>query len=123
MDSIYNLELLILLHTILIQPSFNSYNDKLYFYIFIASLSISLYPFQTNLKQKNGVFWDVTPCGSYKNRRFGGSWRLFHQGDKNPVDEHCELYIEDGVSHYEQFLNNSLRNSLHSNVRVMVLYF
>jgi hypothetical protein len=19
---------------------------------------------------KNGVFWDVTPCGSYKNRRF-----------------------------------------------------
>jgi hypothetical protein len=22
---------------------------------------------------KNGVFWDVTPCGSYKNRRFGGT--------------------------------------------------
>jgi hypothetical protein len=22
--------------------------------------------------QKNGVFWDVTPCGSCKNRRFGG---------------------------------------------------
>jgi hypothetical protein len=21
---------------------------------------------------KNGVFWDVTPCGSCKNRRFGG---------------------------------------------------
>jgi hypothetical protein len=20
----------------------------------------------------NGVFWDVTPCGSCKNRRFGG---------------------------------------------------
>jgi hypothetical protein len=20
---------------------------------------------------KNGVFWDVTPCGSCKNRRFG----------------------------------------------------
>jgi hypothetical protein len=20
---------------------------------------------------KNGVFWDVTPCGAYKNRRFG----------------------------------------------------
>jgi hypothetical protein len=32
---------------------------------------------------KNGVFWDVTPCGSYKNRRFGGTWRLLHQGDKN----------------------------------------
>jgi hypothetical protein len=32
---------------------------------------------------KNGVFWDVTPCGSCKNRRFGETWRLLHQGDKN----------------------------------------
>jgi hypothetical protein len=22
---------------------------------------------------KNGVLWDVTPCGSCKNRRFGGT--------------------------------------------------
>jgi hypothetical protein len=29
---------------------------------------------------KNGVFWDVTPCGSCKNRRFGGTQRLHHQG-------------------------------------------
>jgi hypothetical protein len=33
---------------------------------------------------KNVVFWDVTPCGSCKNRLFGGTWRLLHQGDKNP---------------------------------------
>jgi hypothetical protein len=32
---------------------------------------------------KNGVFCDVTPCGSCKNRRFGGTLRLLHQGDKN----------------------------------------
>jgi hypothetical protein len=32
---------------------------------------------------KNGVFWDVTPCGSCKNRRFGVTWRLLHQVDKN----------------------------------------
>jgi hypothetical protein len=32
---------------------------------------------------KNGVFWVVTPCGSCKNRRFGGTWLLLHQGDKN----------------------------------------
>jgi hypothetical protein len=25
---------------------------------------------------KNGVFWDVTPCGSCKNRHFGGTQRL-----------------------------------------------
>jgi hypothetical protein len=35
------------------------------------------------LSTKNGVFWVVTPCGSCKNRRFGGTWRLLHQGDKN----------------------------------------
>jgi hypothetical protein len=33
--------------------------------------------------EKNGVFWDVTPCGSCTNRRFGGIWCLLHQGDKN----------------------------------------
>jgi hypothetical protein len=32
---------------------------------------------------KNGVFWDVTPCGFCKNRRFGGTQRLLHQDDKN----------------------------------------
>jgi hypothetical protein len=32
---------------------------------------------------KNGVFWDVTPCGSCKNRRFGGAYRLHHQGKMN----------------------------------------
>jgi hypothetical protein len=29
---------------------------------------------------KNFAFWVVTPCGSCKNRRFGGTWRLLHQG-------------------------------------------
>jgi hypothetical protein len=27
----------------------------------------------TAVTMKNGVFWVVTPCGSYKNRRFGGT--------------------------------------------------
>jgi hypothetical protein len=36
-----------------------------------------------NIKMKNGVFWVVTPCDSCKNGRFGGTWRLLHQGDKN----------------------------------------
>jgi hypothetical protein len=30
---------------------------------------------------KNTVFWDVRPCGSCKNRRFGGAQCLHHQGD------------------------------------------
>jgi hypothetical protein len=34
----------------------------------------------TALTMKNCVFWDVTPCGSCKNRRVGGTQRLHHQG-------------------------------------------
>jgi hypothetical protein len=29
---------------------------------------------------KNGVFWDVAPCGFCVNRRFGGSYSLHFQG-------------------------------------------
>jgi hypothetical protein len=37
----------------------------------------------TTVTMKNGVFWDVTPCGSCKNRFFGGTYSILHQGDKN----------------------------------------
>jgi hypothetical protein len=33
---------------------------------------------------KNAVFWDVTPCGSCKNRRFGGTYPLHHL---------CEVFL------------------------------
>jgi hypothetical protein len=29
------------------------------------------------------VFWDVTPCGSFKNRGFRGMYRLNQQDEKN----------------------------------------
>jgi hypothetical protein len=32
---------------------------------------------------KNVVLWDVTEDGSSMGRRFGGTCRLHHQGDKN----------------------------------------
>jgi hypothetical protein len=31
---------------------------------------------------KNAFFWDVTPCDSCKNPRFGGTYYLHYQGDK-----------------------------------------
>jgi hypothetical protein len=37
----------------------------------------------TAVTMKNGVFLDVMPLGSCKNRRFGGQKRLNHQDDKN----------------------------------------
>jgi hypothetical protein len=35
----------------------------------------SIYRFEvfTAVTMNNGVFWDVMPCGSCKNRRFGGT--------------------------------------------------
>jgi hypothetical protein len=32
---------------------------------------------------KTAVFWDITPCGSYKNLCFGGTYHVHHHGDKN----------------------------------------
>jgi hypothetical protein len=32
---------------------------------------------------KNAVFWEVTPCGTFKNRHFGGKHGLHHQGENN----------------------------------------
>jgi hypothetical protein len=37
----------------------------------------------TAVTMKNVVFWDVAMYGSSKNRRYGGTYRLRHQGNKN----------------------------------------
>jgi hypothetical protein len=37
----------------------------------------------TAVAMKNAVFWNVTPCGSCKNRRVGGTYRLHCQGGEN----------------------------------------
>jgi hypothetical protein len=34
----------------------------------------------TAVTMKNSVFWDVTPCGSFKNKRFGGDTFLRNEG-------------------------------------------
>jgi hypothetical protein len=46
-----------------------------------SSLILLRFEVFTAVNMKNGVFWDVTPCGSCKNRRFGGTYRLFQQGE------------------------------------------
>jgi hypothetical protein len=37
----------------------------------------------TAVTMKNTVFWDMTPCGSRENQRFGGENRPHYQGVKN----------------------------------------
>jgi hypothetical protein len=70
----------------------NEYNKRSAEAIFVCSLHVILlgslhrdtlhvtYEVFTAVTMKNVVFWDVTPCGSSKSRRFGGTCRLHHQG-------------------------------------------
>jgi hypothetical protein len=55
--------------------------------------------FITILKLKNAIFWDVAPCSSCVNRRFGGMYRLHLQGRK--IHEQGT-----SVSRWLQFLQN-----------------
>jgi hypothetical protein len=54
---------------------------------------------------KNCVSWDVKPCRSCKNRRFGGTWCLHHQGDKN-------MWTRNNVSLTSNFFLRSVRRLL-----------
>jgi hypothetical protein len=46
------------------------------------------------------LFWDVKPRGSCKNRSFGGTYRLHHQGETNKQGRNNWHHIaEDGTPH------------------------
>jgi hypothetical protein len=53
---------------------------KIYRIVMYANVRFVVF---TAVTTKNAIFWDVTPGGSDKNRRFGGTYSLHHQGDKN----------------------------------------
>jgi hypothetical protein len=75
-------------------------SNTLFIYLFIY-LFVRFEVF-TEVTIKNGIFWNVTPCASCKNRRFGGTQRLHHQGDKNRrtrnnVSRNCRLLVTANV--------------------------
>jgi hypothetical protein len=43
-------------------------------------------------KEHSVVFWDVAPCRSYVNRRFGGTYRLHLQGTEEPAADDSRRY-------------------------------
>jgi hypothetical protein len=47
------------------------------------------YQRSNKLHLANGVFWDVVPCGSCRNSRFGGMYRLHQQGKKSALVSYC----------------------------------
>jgi hypothetical protein len=56
----------------------------LFLILYLIKVLTELYPSNGTISDvKNVVFWDVMMCGSCENRRFGGTYRLHHQSDKN----------------------------------------
>jgi hypothetical protein len=62
----------------------NKHLLSLYFSEFIEQLrKVGNQEIFMAVTMKNAIFWDITPCGSCKNRRFGGMYRLNRQADKS----------------------------------------
>jgi heterodisulfide reductase subunit B len=56
----------------------------------------------TAVTMKNGVFWVVTTCGSCKNRRFGGTWRLLHP-DEDTILQVAKILYNGGIEYTKQY--------------------
>jgi hypothetical protein len=65
------------------RPSFSPNRKYRQNYNLAYSLSYVRFEVFTAVTMKNGIFWDVMPCGSCKSWRFGGRYHLHHRGDKN----------------------------------------
>jgi hypothetical protein len=46
----------------------------------------------TAMTTKNAVFWNITACCSCKDRRFGRTYRLHHQEEKNQRARNVNSY-------------------------------
>jgi hypothetical protein len=58
------------------------------FYVFMA------------VTMKNAAFWDVRPRSSCKSRRFLGTYRLHHQGDKNRRTSNWSTLRRNTMQHF-----------------------
>jgi hypothetical protein len=59
------------------------YHTNSSYWIYTLNSYTALYSIPLVVIEKNAGFWDVTSCGSCKNRRAGGTHRFHYQGDKN----------------------------------------
>jgi hypothetical protein len=61
-----------LLHIIYVCRKEALYKNSSVHIVYSLVFSVRVEVFKA-VTMKNGVFWDVTPCGSCKNQRFGGT--------------------------------------------------
>jgi hypothetical protein len=65
-------------------------------------MSIDIFYGEIKLNLMIIIFWEMTPCGSYKNRRFGGSYRLHLQGARvrAGTERSCKLLYRQRLVEY-----------------------
>jgi hypothetical protein len=64
----------------------------------------------TAVTMNNAVFWDVAPCRSYVNRRFGGTYRLHLQGSLQSAATCSRWFLARGVLYPEDGGDTFFRN-------------
>jgi hypothetical protein len=62
---------------------------------------------------KNDVFRDVTSCGVWKNRCFGGTYHHDHQGDKEKYTITSRAYIREQLEQ-QKVKGRPIINPFHS---------
>jgi hypothetical protein len=67
---------------------------------------------------KNAVFWDVTLCCSCKNRRFGGTYSLHYQGDKNRRANNVSSNYQHGDTFFQNVGSYNDNTSEESTVKI-----
>jgi hypothetical protein len=66
------------------------------------------------------IFWDITPCSPYMNRRFGGTFNLYLQGRKSVGKESSAKKIAGLISTLKIEVIRSSETSLH--IRITLRY-
>jgi hypothetical protein len=64
---------------------------RLYWFLYVRSEVFKV------VTMKNVIFWDVMLCGPCKNRRFGGTYRLHHEGDTVFLHSMLQLLVTANV--------------------------
>jgi hypothetical protein len=60
--------------------------------------------FLNRLCSKNGLFWDATPCGSWKKRHFGGTSEVIRATPRNiPEDNILHIHRRKNLKYYIAF--------------------
>jgi hypothetical protein len=72
-----------LLHFLLVMGCFQFLHFNTFYLTQLRTKNRHLEIYNLNCIMKNAIFWDITPRGFCKNRRFGGKYRLHYHVDKN----------------------------------------